>query len=342
MQPLAALSTMTLDVTSNNRPRVVQELLDSILDHLYCDSNTLKQCALVSPSFLPTSQRHLFSTFKISKSNVRELVKLFRPPGFIDVPDYEGASDDSDIEYSYTTPRSKDLGRFYNDDEDTSDDEDASDGKDTSLRARVAYLLNTYTTDLTLIIHDKRWFKSSIDSPYLPKFKNLRRIVLKGEYLRPNAKIPPFLLRAWMSPTSKILSVGFDFRYIRDGATLESLYTLPVSVENVSFTNKEAFNFGGDSAGSLRDAIKSRLNSVYLDRGVRHFNGAVRFRLATDPYQHHTLEAMVELKEVFKFNLKRINYQLTNPNGIHPLALLVGECKSTLQSLDIVCLSSRA
>ena len=71
---------MALYTVDDGRPSLAQELLDSILDYLHYDPQTLKQCALASRSLLPTCQRHLFSSFEISKSNARKLVKLFTPP----------------------------------------------------------------------------------------------------------------------------------------------------------------------------------------------------------------------------------------------------------------------
>jgi hypothetical protein len=70
---------MTLDAVDNGRPRLAQELLDLALDHVFHDSETLKKCALASKSLVPTCQRHLFSRYHISKSNVHKLVKLFTP-----------------------------------------------------------------------------------------------------------------------------------------------------------------------------------------------------------------------------------------------------------------------
>ena len=64
---------MTLDTADRSRPEMAQELLDHILYFLRYDSRTLKPCSLVSKSFLPTSQRHLFSTFRITDLNVKEL-----------------------------------------------------------------------------------------------------------------------------------------------------------------------------------------------------------------------------------------------------------------------------
>lgn len=49
-------------------PHLSQELIDSILDHLQDDIRALTKCALVSQSFLPTAQRHLFATLDLDTS----------------------------------------------------------------------------------------------------------------------------------------------------------------------------------------------------------------------------------------------------------------------------------
>ena len=59
---------MALNVTDKGSPKLPQELIDTILDNLFNDSEALKQCRLVSKSFLSTSQRLLWSRFTISDS----------------------------------------------------------------------------------------------------------------------------------------------------------------------------------------------------------------------------------------------------------------------------------
>ena len=71
---------MNLATTDDGRPRLAQELLDFVLDHLHYDKESLKRCALASKSLLPTCQRHLFSTYKITEPNVARLVGLFKLP----------------------------------------------------------------------------------------------------------------------------------------------------------------------------------------------------------------------------------------------------------------------
>ena len=71
---------MSPDADDEGHLRMAQELLDFILDHLHYDPESLKRCSLASRSLLPTCQRHLFSTYKISKSNINKLVGLFTLP----------------------------------------------------------------------------------------------------------------------------------------------------------------------------------------------------------------------------------------------------------------------
>lgn len=286
---------MTLSAANNDHPRVAQELLDLILDHLHHDSETLKRCALASKSLLPTCQRHLFSTFKISKSNVNE---LFVPS-----------------EYN------------------------SLDEQDAPLRAGIADLLNTYTTDLTLDIGSGWGSKSALNSSHLPEFRNVEKIVFEGKALESCMEIPLFLAQTWKSPSSKIKSVGFNFPLIADRGILESLYILPATVENVSFTAaKTATSYS--SAASVRKEMERGLKNAYPDRGVCHLNGTMKLHLAQHESHRRLLSLMVNLEDLFKFNLKRINYQLTCPDDIPSLAALVDKCEGTLQSLDITYSSS--
>lgn len=280
---------MPLNTANNGHPRVAQELLDLVLDHLHHDSEILKRCALASKSLLPTCQRHLFSTFRISRSNVAELVELF-------------------VSYRYN----------------------GLDEKDTPLRVGIADLLNTYTTDLTLAIGSGWEFKSALGSSHLPEFRNVHKIVFEGKALESCMEIPVFLAQTWESPTSRIRSVGFNFSLITDRGVLESLYVLPATVENVSFTAAKT-NTSYSSASSVRKGLKT----AYPDGGVGHLNGTMKLHLAQNASHKQLLSFMVELGDLFKFNLKRINYQLTCPDDIPSLAALVDKCKGTLQSLDL-------
>lgn len=291
---------MALNTDNCGRPRVAQELLDLVLDHLHCDSETLKRCALASKSLLPTCQRHLFSTFQISDPDTTRLAKLF-------VPSQHKSSDEEDA----------------------------------PLQARIADLLNAYTTDLTLVIGSEPGLGYALDSPHLPEFRNVQRIVFKGDALESYIDIPPFLAKTWKSPTSGIRSVGFSFPLIADRGILESLYILPATVENVSFaaTKPTAYR---SSAALVRQRMENWVKDVYPDRGVRHLKGTMKLHLAQDTSHERLLSFMVELGDLFKFNLKRINYRLTCPDDIPSLAVLVDKCKGTLQSLDITYSSSGA
>lgn len=290
------LVPMALYTVNDGRPRLAQELLDFILDHLHYDPKTLKQCALASRSLLPTCQCHLFSSFEISKSNVYELVELFTPP---------------------------DVGQ---------DDEDAP------LRAGVADLLNTYTTDLTLATYSDIEFKAAFKSPHLPGFKNVQNIVFKGETLQSSVRVPSFLEGTWTSPNSGIRSAGFNFKLMSGEAILLSLCTLPATVENVSVTCANSDGYNNLSAISVSKTIKNRHWNTPADQVVRHFGGTLRLHLA--PYVSHErlLSAMLELKDLFKFNPKRIKYRLTKRSDIPPFASLLNDCKATLQSLDLTCM----
>ena len=68
---------MASDTTGSNRPRLAQELIENILDHLYEDTETLCFCALASRSTRPASQHHLFSALKISGDNIHKLRRLY-------------------------------------------------------------------------------------------------------------------------------------------------------------------------------------------------------------------------------------------------------------------------
>ena len=281
---------MALHIADNARPMMAQELLDAILDHLHYDTKTLKRCALVCKSFLPTSQRHLFSTYQVSKSNMEKLMEFFTPL----------TSTDSD------------------------------DDGNGSLRARVADLLNAYTTDLILSMPDD----DETGFPDLPEFKNVRRVVFKGNAMGDDLEVPPFLLGTWTSPTSKILTVEFVFRLMSGKAVLQLLYTLPAMVENVSFTSKGARHHY-TSVAIFRDGRVP----PDPDRAVRHLNGTVKLHLGTDQSHDPLLEAMVELGDFFKFDLKRISYGLSCHIDVPHLASLVDGCKNTLEYLDITCSS---
>ena len=68
-------STKTVGV-----PRVPQELIDEILDHLAKDTRTLHSCSLVAKSWIYPSRRHLFSTLFLTANDVTKWSKIFPNP----------------------------------------------------------------------------------------------------------------------------------------------------------------------------------------------------------------------------------------------------------------------
>ena len=63
-------------------PRVPQEIVDEILDDLAADSDlvSLRSCALVSKSWVPSCQRHLFHTIQFTPGATFGWSKTFRVP----------------------------------------------------------------------------------------------------------------------------------------------------------------------------------------------------------------------------------------------------------------------
>jgi len=287
---------MDIDTTDDGRLRLAQELLDSIIDHLHYDSVSLKRCALASKSLLPTCQRHLFSTYQVTESNMKKLVKLFTLPGSID-----------------------------------GDDEDAT------LRAVVANLLNTHTTDLILTDHPELVSGSTVRKAHLPEFKNVEKITFKGDNLGSAVTIPSFLEQTWMSPSSRIRSVEFDFSYLREKGILYSLYVLPATVDDVSFICAGVHgSYPALSATTIRREIGHGILRGRTYRGEHQFNGTMKLRLGPNFSHKELFSIMLELRELFKFRFERISYRLTWEANVLHLASLVDECKNTLQSLDIM------
>ena len=281
------MSHMGLNTSDDSRLRLAQELLDSILDHLHYDPESLKRCALASRSLLPTCQRHLFSTYQITESNVSKLANLFTPP----------VSTDRDDESE-------------------------------TLRTRVADLFDTYTDNLILT--------GPVRKGNLPEFKNAQKITFRGDELNSAVTIPSFLKSTWASPSSKIRSVEFDFRFMSQRGVLQSLCVLPTVVEDVSFTGSRPQSTRDDlpTAASIRRYIEDQLPSGHSHQEPRQFNGTLKLRLPTD-ISEDLLSVVLELGDCFKFKLKRINYRLTLRSEIPHLASLADKCKTTLKSLDI-------
>ena len=64
-------------------PGIPQEIIDEILDHLAIDSDSrsLRSCALVSKSWVPSSRRHLFHTVTFTPGAFPKWLKTFPVPG---------------------------------------------------------------------------------------------------------------------------------------------------------------------------------------------------------------------------------------------------------------------
>ncbi|KAF5386064.1 hypothetical protein D9615_002700 [Tricholomella constricta] len=63
--PFTQSSSMVEELASSPIPRLPQELVDHIIDHLYDDPLTLTSCSLVCRQWLPTSRLHLFSKISL-------------------------------------------------------------------------------------------------------------------------------------------------------------------------------------------------------------------------------------------------------------------------------------
>ena len=63
-------------------PRIPQDIIDEILDHLVTDSGAryLRTCALVSKSWIPSCRRHLFRVGSFTAASLREWLKKFPVP----------------------------------------------------------------------------------------------------------------------------------------------------------------------------------------------------------------------------------------------------------------------
>jgi len=63
-------------------PRIPQEIIDEILDHLAADSDltSLRSCVLVSKSWVPSCRRHLFHTVHFTPATTSRWLKMFRVP----------------------------------------------------------------------------------------------------------------------------------------------------------------------------------------------------------------------------------------------------------------------
>ena len=81
-----ATETATVPVVSTTPqdPRIPNEILDEILNHLIADSNScddsLRSCSLVSKSWVPPCRRHIFHTIIFSSGDVAKWLKTFPVP----------------------------------------------------------------------------------------------------------------------------------------------------------------------------------------------------------------------------------------------------------------------
>ena len=78
LKPTPSTSAKTKTVVV---PRIPQEIIDEILDHLATDgSKLLKSCSLVSKSWVPSCRRHLFHTVAFSRKNIPRWLRIFPVP----------------------------------------------------------------------------------------------------------------------------------------------------------------------------------------------------------------------------------------------------------------------
>jgi len=61
-------------------PRVPQELVDEVLDHLADDMATLRSCSLVAKSWIYSSRRHLFNSIFFTANDITNWSKTFPDP----------------------------------------------------------------------------------------------------------------------------------------------------------------------------------------------------------------------------------------------------------------------
>ena len=64
----------------STQPRLPQEVCDYIVDLLYDDPETLKRCCLVSKSWVPRTQKHLFARVFFKSADYPKWRKTFPDP----------------------------------------------------------------------------------------------------------------------------------------------------------------------------------------------------------------------------------------------------------------------
>ena len=61
-------------------PRIPQDVIDEILDHLSLDFSSLRSCALVSKPWVPSCRRHLFHTISLAPMHRAKWLETFPVP----------------------------------------------------------------------------------------------------------------------------------------------------------------------------------------------------------------------------------------------------------------------
>jgi hypothetical protein len=66
--------------TMTPRSTISRELIDYIIDYLYDQPSTLKNCCLVSKAWVPPSRSHIFSKVVVGERVARPFFRIFLPP----------------------------------------------------------------------------------------------------------------------------------------------------------------------------------------------------------------------------------------------------------------------
>jgi hypothetical protein len=59
---------------------ISQEIMEEVIDHLHHDAYSLSTLALVSKSWLPRSQFHLFEELYLSRTNISHFLAMLDSP----------------------------------------------------------------------------------------------------------------------------------------------------------------------------------------------------------------------------------------------------------------------
>lgn len=288
---------MDFDNANDGRSRLAQELLDSILDHLHNDLGSLKRSALASKSLLPTCQRHLFSTFKITESNKDKVSKLFALPPSTNEHDKD-ASLPARLEgmlNAYTT--------------------------DLILENLPEIVSGTirWETHLPEFKNVKRIIFKGI---------NFEKAAVIPSFLERTCFSPSSRLQSVEFDFRQTYEKAILESFCLLPPTVEDIAFTSI---------RGTYGGSDWDAASVRNDTRHRLLRMHGRRpGVRHFNGTLKLRLGPSHSHRWFLSTMLELDDQFKFRLKHINYALNDRASIRHFAPLVDECKDTLQSLDIL------